>query len=73
MNRCSLFLTALATSAGLAPAQAAVIFDPTPYLSAGDIPVRFYAGATPLALEDFEDGSLDFGISANVEVFNRSM
>ena len=44
-------------------AQAATYFGPTPYLSALDIPTGLYA-AGPTALETFEDGSLDFGISA---------
>ena len=38
-------------------------FGPAPYLSAADIPDGFYAADVPTALEDFEDGSLDFGIS----------
>ena len=41
-----------------------VFFGPTPYLSVADIPVGFYATG-PTALEDFEDGTLDFGLSAS--------
>jgi len=43
---------------------ATVFFGPTPYLSTADIPVGFYGGGSPTALEDFEDGTLDFGIIA---------
>jgi hypothetical protein len=42
---------------------APIFFGPTPYLSAGDIPAGFYAGGVPTALENFEDGTLDFGIT----------
>ena len=42
-----------------------VFFGPTPYLSAADIPAGFYAGGTPTFLEDFEDGTLDGGITAS--------
>jgi MYXO-CTERM domain-containing protein len=38
-------------------------------LSEADIPVGFYDGAGPIALEDFEDGTLDFGITANPDGF----
>ena len=38
---------------------------PSPYLSTGDIPASFYAGGSPTGLEDFEDQSLDFGITAS--------
>jgi hypothetical protein len=44
---------------------AAVFWGPSPYLSAADIPTGFYAGGAPVAIEDFEDDSLDFGISAS--------
>ena len=48
---------------------APIFFGPgNPYLSAADIPVGLYAGGSPAALEDFEDGSLDFGISASAGV-----
>jgi hypothetical protein len=46
-------------------ASAATFFGPTPYLSSADIPTDFYAGGAPIALEDFEDQSLDFGISVS--------
>ncbi len=36
-----------------------------PYLSADDIPDGFYLGGNPTALEDFEDGVIDFGIIAS--------
>lgn len=45
--------------------SAATFFGPSPYLSSADIPIGFYIGGAPLALEDFEDGSLDFGISVS--------
>ncbi len=53
-----------------ATASAAPIFfgPDTPYLSADDIPVGFYASGSPTALEDFEDGTLDFGITASTGV-----
>ena len=41
---------------------ATTFFGPTPYLSTADIPVGFYGAGSPTALEDFEDGTLDFGI-----------
>lgn len=46
-------------------ASAAVFFGPTAYLSSGDVPAGFYAGGSPTFLEDFEDGSLDGGITAS--------
>jgi len=47
-------------------ASAATVFlGPSPYLSAADIPTGFYAGGVAVGLEDFEDDSLDFGISAS--------
>jgi hypothetical protein len=36
---------------------------PVPYLSSGDIPAGFYSGS--VALEDFEDCSLDLGMTAS--------
>jgi hypothetical protein len=50
-------------------ANAAVFFGPTPYLSQADIPVGLYAGGIPTALENFEDKSLDFGITAEPGTF----
>ncbi len=44
---------------------AAEIIGPLPYLSASDIPANFYLGGSPAGLEDFEDRSLDFGITAS--------
>lgn len=41
-----------------------VFFGPSAYLSTADIPAGFYAGDVPTALEDFEDSSLDFGMTA---------
>ena len=43
------------------------------YFSAADIPSGFYAGGTPTALEDFEDGSLDFGITASSGILNSAV
>lgn len=43
-----------------------IFVGPTPYLSDADIPLDFYLGGSPLALEDFEDGTLDFGITASI-------
>jgi hypothetical protein len=61
------FAFAVAAIYGFAihPAVGATLFGPTPYLSAADIPNNFYALNTPTALEDFEDGSLDFGITSS--------
>ena len=39
-------------------------FGPQPYLSSADIPIGFFASGFPDFLEDFEDGSLDGGITA---------
>lgn len=44
----------------------ATLFGPSPYLSEADIPEGFYANDTPSALEDFEDGTWDFGITATL-------
>lgn len=44
--------------------RGATFFGPSPYTSTDDIPVGLYEGGSPTAVEDFEDGSLDFGISA---------
>lgn len=49
----------------VATARAAIFFGPTHYLSAADIPTGFYAGGSPAALEDFEDRTLGFGITAS--------
>lgn len=46
-------------------ASAATVFSfpDTEYRSVADIPAGFYAAGSPTALEDFEDHSLDFGIT----------
>jgi hypothetical protein len=44
---------------------ATTFFGPAPYLSADDIPQGLYLNDMPAALEDFEDGQLDFGIIAS--------
>lgn len=46
-------------------AGAATFFGPVPYLSGSDVPAGFYTGSGPAFLEDFEDGSLDGGITAS--------
>jgi hypothetical protein len=43
----------------------AFFFGPSPYLSAADIPAGFYLGGSPTALENGEDGTLNFGITAS--------
>lgn len=48
-----------------APVSAATFFGPTPYLSSADIPAGFYAGGSPLFLDDLEDGTLDGGITVS--------
>lgn len=49
-----------------APAAATPVFyGPTPYLSTADIPDGFYESGSPSVLEDFEDSSLDHGITAS--------
>ena len=58
-------LAALAVLLGVGWADAAIFFGPIHYVSAADIPPGFYAGGSPIALEDFEDGSLDFGITGS--------
>ena len=45
--------------------MAATFFGPSPYLSSADIPAGLYSGGLPTALEDFEDRSLDFGITVS--------
>lgn len=47
------------------PATAQTFFGPAPYLSVADVPSGFYAAGGPDVLEDFEDCSLDFGITAS--------
>jgi hypothetical protein len=54
----------LAAAAPGALAQATFV-GPSPYLSAANIPAGFYAGGAPTALENFEDCTLGFGITAN--------
>lgn len=59
------FLSAAALSVVASAASAATVFGPTFYTSTADIPAGFYAGGSPTFLDDFEDGSLDGGITAN--------
>ncbi len=48
------------------PAEAVTFFfEDTPYLSSADLPAGLYAGGSPTVLEDFEDGTLDFGITVS--------
>lgn len=60
--RVTLMLIGMALAPSTASA-ATIFFGPTPYLSAADIPAGFYVGG-PTALEDFEDGVINFGIIA---------
>ena len=46
-------------------AGATFFFEDTSYLSSADIPAGLYAGGSPTVLEDFEDGTLDFGITVS--------
>jgi hypothetical protein len=55
---------ALATACAAAPVSAAIVFGPSPYLSATDLPAGFFAGA-PSLLEDLEDNSLHPSLSAS--------
>lgn len=66
IRRLLALLALLASMAFASPAIAATFFfEDSPYLSAADIPIGLYAGGTPIALEDFEDGTLDFGIGVS--------
>ena len=57
---------ALAVSVAPVPVFAAPLFyGPVAYLSSADVPAGFYAGGSATGLEDFEDSTLDFGISAS--------
>ena len=58
-------LSALVLLAGGGAQATPVFFGPTSYLSTADIPTGFYAGGSPTALENFEDGSLDFALVAS--------
>jgi hypothetical protein len=59
-------LAVLAAAAAAPAAHAATFyFSDTAYLSAADIPTGFYSGGSPTFLEDFQDGSLDGGITAS--------
>lgn len=50
-----------------APAAAqTTYYGPLPYLSEADQPVGFFTG--PHVLENFEDGALDFGVTANTGI-----
>lgn len=57
----------LAATMALMPAaaHAVVFFGPSPYLSIADIPAGFYDDGAPVFLEDFEDGSLDGGLTVD--------
>lgn len=57
----SLALLGWASEAG---AQASFV-GPVPYLSSADIPTGFYPAGLSAVIEDFEDCSLDFGITAS--------
>lgn len=59
--------TVLISSVGLVDA-APIFVGPTSYTSQADRPAGFYAGAGPTFLEDFEDFSLDGGITASTGV-----
>ena len=50
-----------------APARggAATFFEPSPYLSAADIPAGFYEGNVPTFLDDLEDGQLNGSLTAS--------
>lgn len=65
MKKYLVFLSAVLLLFGFSgPANGSPVwFGPTPYLSSADIPANFYQGGSPIGLEDFEDGSLDFGIT----------
>lgn len=52
-------------SAASASIAAPVFYGPSAYLSSADIPVGFYAGASPTFLDTLEDGTLNGGLSAN--------
>jgi hypothetical protein len=49
----------------MAMSASATVITVTPYLSEADIPTSFYLGGSPIFLEDFEDRSLDGGITVN--------
>lgn len=61
----ALSLVVLSLSFATTAKGATIFFGPTPYLSASDIPLGFYAGGTPTSLEDFEDQILCCGITAS--------
>ena len=67
----SLAPSILLTAAGLvvigAPGALAqtTFVGPVPYLSSANIPPGFYAGGAPTALENFEDCTLSFGVTAS--------
>jgi len=57
----SLLLVAFAPARG----GAATFFEPSPYLSAADIPAGFYEGNVPAFLDDLEDGQLNGSLTAS--------
>lgn len=66
IDRCATALAVIAlVSFGGSQASAATFFGPSPYLSTADIPAGLYLGGSPAGLEDFEDHTLDFGISVS--------
>ena len=52
--------------------KSATLVGPLPYLSAADVPSGFYLGDSPIALEDFEDGTLDFGLISDGTIVGPS-
>ena len=66
MIRTPVFALVVVLALGSAAGAAPIFFGPTAYVSTADIPAGLYAGGSPTALENFEDGSLDFGITASI-------
>ena len=62
---CTALITLALGTVACHTASGATFFQQNPYLSAADIPAGFYGGGSPQALENFEDGTLDFGITAD--------
>ena len=62
-----LLVSALLLLVTFAPTRggAATFFEPSPYLSAADIPAGFYEGNVPAFLDDLEDGQLNGSLSAS--------
>ena len=69
MPRCALAI-ALSIMLFTSSAQGEpVFFGPSSYLSTADIPATLYGGGALVGLENFEDGSLDFGITVSSGTF----